>query len=30
VVMPQHFSTPSCGTIERVGQAFGFNFIADS
>jgi glyoxylase-like metal-dependent hydrolase (beta-lactamase superfamily II) len=30
VVMPQHFSAPSCGTIERAGQAFGFSFIADS
>jgi len=30
IVMPHHFATPSCGTIERAGNAFGFAFIAGS
>ena len=27
LVMPHHFATPTCGTIERAGDAFGFDFI---
>jgi glyoxylase-like metal-dependent hydrolase (beta-lactamase superfamily II) len=30
VVMPQHFATPSCGTIKRAADAFSFNFIDGS
>jgi glyoxylase-like metal-dependent hydrolase (beta-lactamase superfamily II) len=30
VVMPQHFATPSCGTIERAGDTFRFAFIEGS
>ena len=30
LVLPQHFATPSCGTIERAGDAFRFNFIEGS
>ncbi len=30
IVMPQHFSSPSCCTIERAGDAFRCDFIADS
>ncbi len=27
LVMPHHFSTPTCGTIEPAGQAFRFDFV---
>jgi glyoxylase-like metal-dependent hydrolase (beta-lactamase superfamily II) len=27
LVMPHHFSTPACGTIEPAGNAFRFNFV---
>jgi glyoxylase-like metal-dependent hydrolase (beta-lactamase superfamily II) len=27
LVMPHHFSTPSCGTIEPDGETFRFNFV---
>jgi glyoxylase-like metal-dependent hydrolase (beta-lactamase superfamily II) len=30
LVLPQHFATPSCGTIERRGNAFEFKFLAGS
>src|SRR5262249_22570782 len=30
VVMPQHFATPSCGTIERSGHSFRFDAIEGS
>ena len=30
LVLPQHFATPSCGTINRQGNAFGFDFVAGS
>jgi glyoxylase-like metal-dependent hydrolase (beta-lactamase superfamily II) len=30
LVMPHHFSTPSCGTIEPAGDAFRFNFVEGS
>jgi glyoxylase-like metal-dependent hydrolase (beta-lactamase superfamily II) len=30
VVMPQHFATPSCGTIERSGDSFRFDAIEGS
>jgi glyoxylase-like metal-dependent hydrolase (beta-lactamase superfamily II) len=30
VILPQHFATPSCGTIARSGAAFEFKFIAGS
>ena len=30
IVLPQHFSAPSCGTIRRAGPAFTFDFIAGS
>ena len=30
VVLPQHFATPSCGTIARAGNAFRFDFIEGS
>jgi len=26
-LLTQHFSTPSCGTIRRAGDAFGFDFM---
>jgi hypothetical protein len=29
-VMPQHFATPSCGTIKRAGNAFRFDFVDGS
>jgi glyoxylase-like metal-dependent hydrolase (beta-lactamase superfamily II) len=30
LVLPQHFATPTCGTIERAGSAFRFDFIQGS
>lgn len=30
IVMPQHFSTPSCGTISRAGAGFRLNALAGS
>ena len=30
LVMPQHFATPSCGTIRRAGEAFRFDFVEGS
>ena len=30
LVLPQHFATPSCGTIARAGDAFRFDFIEGS
>lgn len=30
LVMPQHFATPSSGTIERAGDGFRFRFIEES
>lgn len=30
IVLPQHFATPSCGTIERKDKAFEFKFLAGS
>jgi glyoxylase-like metal-dependent hydrolase (beta-lactamase superfamily II) len=30
LILPQHFATPSCGTIKRQGNAFNFDFIAGS
>ncbi len=30
VVMPHHFATPSCGTIEKAGDGFRFAFIEGS
>jgi glyoxylase-like metal-dependent hydrolase (beta-lactamase superfamily II) len=30
VVMPHHFATPSCGTIEKAGDGFRFAFIQGS
>ena len=30
LVLPQHFATPTCGTIERAGGAFRFDFIQGS
>ncbi|MEZ5816520.1 MAG: MBL fold metallo-hydrolase [Hyphomicrobiaceae bacterium] len=30
IVMPQHFATPSCGRISRVGQGFTFGFVEGS
>ena len=30
IVMPQHFATPSCGTIKRKGSSFAFEFLAGS
>lgn len=30
LVLPHHFSTPSCGTIEPHGDAFRFEFLAES
>ena len=27
LVMPHHFSTPSCGTIEPAGETFRFDFV---
>ena len=30
VVLPQHFATPSCGMIERAGDAFRFDPIEGS
>ena len=30
LVMPHHFSTPSCGTIEPAGDAFRFDFVEGS
>jgi glyoxylase-like metal-dependent hydrolase (beta-lactamase superfamily II) len=30
IVLPQHFATPSCGTISRAGNAFRFDFIEGS
>jgi hypothetical protein len=30
LVLPQHFATPTCGTIERAGNAFRFDFIQGS
>jgi hypothetical protein len=30
IVMPQHFATPSCGTIKRKGSSFAFEFVAGS
>ena len=30
LVLPQHFATPSCGTIKRAGDAFRFDFIEGS
>jgi glyoxylase-like metal-dependent hydrolase (beta-lactamase superfamily II) len=30
IVLPQHFTSPSCGTIRRHGAAFRFDFIEGS
>lgn len=30
LVMPHHFSTPACGTIEPAGAAFRFDFVEGS
>jgi glyoxylase-like metal-dependent hydrolase (beta-lactamase superfamily II) len=30
IVLPQHFATPSCGTIKRSGNAFSFDFVSGS
>jgi glyoxylase-like metal-dependent hydrolase (beta-lactamase superfamily II) len=30
LVLPQHFSTPTCGTFERAGEAFRFDAIEGS
>ncbi len=30
LVMPHHFATPSCGTIERAGSGFRFDAVAGS
>ena len=30
LVLPQHFATPTCGTIERAGDAFRFDFVQGS
>ena len=30
LVMPHHFSTPSCGTIEPAGKSFRFDFVEDT
>jgi glyoxylase-like metal-dependent hydrolase (beta-lactamase superfamily II) len=30
LVLPQHFATPSCGTIERAGDGFHFDFVEGS
>lgn len=30
LVMPHHFSTPACGTIEPAGTAFRFDFVEGS
>jgi hypothetical protein len=30
LVLPHHFSSPACGTIERAGAAFGFAFVEGS
>jgi glyoxylase-like metal-dependent hydrolase (beta-lactamase superfamily II) len=27
IIMPQHFATPSCGTIKSAGNAFRFDFV---
>jgi glyoxylase-like metal-dependent hydrolase (beta-lactamase superfamily II) len=30
LVLPQHFASPACGTIERAGEAFRFEFVDGS